>query len=392
MSDSFFLSVGEASGDILAAELVQELQLAAPNLSGFGIAGPKLRELDFEELAGIEQLSVMGFTEVIKHLSFLKRLEEFLLLEIHKRKPKFAILVDYPGFNMRMAEFLQAQGITVIQYVAPQLWAWGANRTKRLKDVANLVLGIMPFEEQFFLDRGVSYKYVGTPQVDRALNAKNDPHSFLIEEKPVIGFFCGSRSNEVRKILPIVKQVRDIIRLEHPNLFDFAISIAPNRSTSEFKEVMSRDYGELEVGCTVRDKDTLFVKGRSLDLMSSVSSALVTSGTATLECAMVKTPLCVVYKMSSLSFAIAKRLVKLPHVSLVNLVAQQELIREFVQDFEMKELAEELVALATPSSRHSDVTNKLKTLETKLQGNLAKRASHEILQFIQYTPLAGDKI
>ncbi|SMF76412.1 lipid-A-disaccharide synthase [Pseudobacteriovorax antillogorgiicola] len=383
---SFFLSVGEPSGDVLGAELVAALNDIMPHAHGFGIAGPKLRNLEYEEIAGIEELSVMGFVEVIKHITYLKRLEDRLLMEIDRRQPDFAVLVDYPGFNMRFAEFLKVRKIPVIQFVAPQLWAWKEGRTKKLRDVTDLVMGIMPFEETFFNDRDVNFKYVGTPQVDRAAAAKHRPADFKLS-KPTIGFFPGSRRSELSKMLPMALAIRDEVRSQWPDKFQFAISMAPSLDVSLFNQALSADessdlLSELSLGQSALLGDTSFVRGESLDLMASVNSALVTSGTATLECALTNCPLCVVYRMSPLSYQLAKRLVKLPHISLVNLVAGREIIREFVQEFTYEEVAQELAALASDGDRRETVLGDLTHLHTLVQGDLSRCAALAVQSFM----------
>ncbi|RZA14035.1 MAG: lipid-A-disaccharide synthase, partial [Proteobacteria bacterium] len=155
MGVKVFVSAGEPSGDLLAGELLEQLRKEMPDAEFFGICGPRMRQAGCEELFGIEELSVMGFVEVLKHLSYIKRLEFSLLEEIERRKPDFAILVDYPGFHLRLGDALKLREIFVFQYVAPQLWAWGEKRTKTLKASTDEVLGIMPFEADFFRQRDV---------------------------------------------------------------------------------------------------------------------------------------------------------------------------------------------------------------------------------------------
>ena len=383
---SFFVSVGEPSGDLLGAELVSALKNHMPDFGGFGIAGPRLRSENYHEIAGIEELSVMGFVEVIKHITYLKKLEDRLILEIDRRKPEFAILVDYPGFNMRLAEFLKVRDIPVIQYVAPQLWAWGEGRTSKLKAVTDLVLGIMPFEKDFFIDRGVTYQYVGTPQVDRASGAIKDHQAFKLDpQTPSVGFFPGSRNGEVSKMVPMAREIRECIRNSKKEI-QFAVSIAPSVSYDAFLQLVSESQKDrligLKEGESVRIEDTTYVKGRSLDLMASVSSALVTSGTATLECALVKTPLSVTYRMNKLSFALAKRLVKLDHVSLVNLVAGKAAIKEFIQEFTFEEVGEHLISLASAGETRNQAVAELNSLDRLVVGDLANGAARAIKKFL----------
>ncbi len=369
-----FISAGEPSGDLLAGELLVALKKILPDLEAFGICGPRMRAAGAEELFGIEKLSVMGFVEVLKHLPYIKRLEFSLLTEIERRQPAIAILVDYPGFHLRLAESLKMRGIYVFQYVAPQLWAWGEKRTEKLKACTDEVLGIMPFEEEFFRTRAVNFRYVGTPQVDRAKGAVRDRRRFALGDAAVIGFFPGSRPGEVSRLLPRMLAIRSALRRLDPTL-RFAISAAPHLPLALFERLLDTPIEALE-GQTVHILgDTVLVQGQSIDLMKSCEAALVTSGTATLECALVKTPMAVIYVMQNLSYQLAKRFVKLPYISLVNLVAGKGLVREFIQDFAAEEAATELLQLARPGNHREAQSDGLTALDARLQGDLAEHAA-----------------
>jgi lipid-A-disaccharide synthase len=374
-----FISAGEPSGDLLAGELLDALGKVMPGLEAFGICGPRMREAGAEALFGIEELAVMGFVEVLKHLPYLKRLEFSLLEAIDRRRPDVAVLVDYPGFHLRLADALRLRGIFVIQYVAPQLWAWGEKRTETLKTVTDEVLGIMPFEAEFFRQRGVVYRYVGTPQVDRAAQAVRDRARFSLSEATTIGFFPGSRYGEISRLLPRMLAIREELRRLDPTL-RFAISAAPHLDLAFFARMLGQSPWpkptKVAEGLQVFDLgDTQVVAGQSIHLMKSCDAALVTSGTATLECALVQTPMAVVYVMQPLSYQLAKRFVKLSHISLVNLVAGQGLIKEFIQNFAAREAADELLQLARPGAYRTLQSEALRALGQRLQGNLAEHAA-----------------
>lgn len=377
-----FVSAGEPSGDLLAGELLEQLKILLPHAHFFGICGERMRAAGCEELFSIEELSVMGFVEVLKHLSYIKRLEFSLLEEIELRKPDFAILVDYPGFHLRLGDELKLRGTYVFQYVAPQLWAWGEKRTKRLKAVTDEVLGIMPFETEFFRQRGVNFTYVGTPQVDRALKASGDRTRFgLSKGDMVVGFFPGSRKSEIQRLLPRMLEARDELRRRDPQL-KFVVSAAPNLPLTLFASLLNATLTDPVIstdGLKVFELgDTTLVQGQSIHLMKCADAAVVTSGTATLECALVNTPMAVAYVMQNLSYKIAKRFVKLPYISLVNLVADRELVKEFVQNFRAEDLASELLKLTRDAEYRAGKISELKALDVKLKGNLAQKAAETI--------------
>lgn len=382
-----FIAAGEPSGDVLAAELITEIKRTRPSADVFGVVGPKMLAAGARELAHIDQLSVMGFVEVLKQLSYLKRLESILVEDIRRAQPDVVILVDYPGFHLRLAESLRTLPVPIVQYVAPQMWAWGEKRTRRLKAVTDLVLGIMPFEADFFAERAVNYHYVGTPQVDRVLALRAQKQAPLPSltlpsqpgAKPIIGLFPGSRWGEVTRLLPTLIELNQQLLASYPEL-TIAISLAPNLPIEVFTPLLGDDLAaakeSIEQDSEWRKGSLWLVRSHSLDLMQRVDAALVTSGTATLECALAGTPMAVAYRMNQLSYRLAKHLVRLPHISLVNLVANDEVIKEFVQEFTANDLKRELEALLFEQGYRQQVLSRLQSLWQTVHGQLAEHAWH----------------
>tara|TARA_B100001094_G_scaffold232455_1_gene227309 strand:- start:754 stop:1968 length:1215 start_codon:yes stop_codon:yes gene_type:complete len=381
----YFVSAGEPSGDLLAADLVEAIGEAYPELIPVGIVGPRMREIGVTELARIEDLTVMGFVEVIKHLVPIQQLEDQVIAQLFRleQPPLFAVLTDYPGFHMHLAERLKLEGIPVVQYVAPQLWAWGANRTKRLKKVTDLVLGIMPFEVEFFQNRGVDCRYIGTPQVDRVKKVAGNPLCFADGATGVfIGLFPGSRPGELRRILPHMLAVAQHI-IEADQSRSIAVSIAPS-IRREWLDHLLKELGyEIDISSSCQEaivaEGIRLVFGNSMNLMERVDAALVTSGTATLECGLTLTPMAVMYVASPITYFIAKRLVKLDRISLVNLVAGKTIINEYVQEFDVEEIAQHLIELSRHSDRRASVLTELDKLGSVLKGSPGKNAAQSIL-------------
>ncbi len=386
---TYFISGCEPSGDLLAADLVQAL--AARGIQGAtGIAGPAMRSAGVAPMAAMEDFAVMGFVEVLKHLPRLKLLEMELLEKIRRVKPRFAVLVDYPGFHLRLAEELRRMGIPVIQYVAPQLWAWGEHRTERLRRVTDLVLGIMPFEEEFFQGRGVNFQYVGTPQVDRAQRAIGDAKHFgFTGSGGKVGFFPGSRVSEVSRILPKVQEIRASLLKDHPEA-EVAVSVAPSLPFTPFRVLFSDDTAfdkaekDLAAHGVASDPvhKTVFARGNSLGLMKTVDAALVTSGTATLECALALTPMAVIYVTSPMTYRMARRVVKLPYISLVNLVAGRSLVQEYIQHFDPADAAKSLWRLATDQESRGALRREFESLFARVRGEPGKHAAQTIQVFM----------
>jgi lipid-A-disaccharide synthase len=343
----YFISAGEVSGDLIAADLIVAMRSIQPKLRAFGVTGETMKRAGAYEVASIEALSVMGITDVLKAVPDLVMLESNLLAVIDRMKPKFAVLVDYPGFHLRLADQLKLRGIPVFQYVAPKLWAWGEGRAKALRDLFHGVLGILPFEEEFFKSRGINYHFVGCPIKDRTDKVIVDKQKFgFSSDDIVIACLPGSRPSEIRLNLPTIRLVTEELKRRIPAA-QFLVPVADG---------LPWDLIQSVTGLPARDKSergsdwqTLghltFVRRMSLEVMALADAAIVASGTATLECALVKTPMVVVYTMSDLSYQIAKRAVKLPYVSLVNLVAGSYLVKEYIQEFSILDVANEVYDL-----------------------------------------------
>lgn len=395
--NSYFISSGEPSGDLLGGPLVNSLKSKLPGFTPYGVVGEKMKQEGVIPLQFIENLSVMGFAEVISHIPVIKEIESILLEQIDRIQPKFAILIDYPGLHLRLAEQLKARKIPVFQYVAPQLWAWGKNRTKKIKRVTDQVLGIMPFEENFFRERGVNYRYVGTPQKDRTKKISSfnftDFPNLNLSDLPLYGFFPGSRQSELQKILPRISNIIQYIK-KKSDLNWFAISLAPSipleKAYSLFKEhILNLDLDTFKTTLKNKssylvdtDRKLIIVRGNSLELMKRVKVALVTSGTATLECALLNTPMAVIYITSPLTYAIGKRIVKLENISLVNLVAERKIVKEFIQEFSTESISEHLIELSEEETIRNNLKEELKNLSSKLKGNLAENASDSIIAYL----------
>ncbi len=410
----YFISVGEQSGDLLAAELVSNLQKIAPQYKPYGVTGESMRHVGVASISDCKVLSVMGFVEVLKRLPELMRFETRILREIDLIKPAFAVLVDAPGFHFRLGKKLHEKGIKVIQYVAPQLWAWHESRVEKLKSDFDLVLGIMPFEEKFFKERGVNYVYIGTPHVERAKKAVSIRSEIeqRVEEKkakigltrsgsysqrPLLGFFPGSRIGEFSRIVPAMlkaaaiidqKMVVNIVISKAPSLEDnlpfvFLKKLIDKKTSLSLKKTEFEDADFFPEETCVKLKNgsfLFFASDQSLRLMKSVDTALVTSGTATLECALCQTPLAVIYKTSLINYFIAKKLVKVPSISLVNLCAKKALVKEFVQAISFEELADEIIDLTTNGERRSGMKRDLSEMYESLSPFKPEMAAEAVLK------------
>ena len=329
-----FVSAGEPSGDAHAAALVSALQRAEPGLGVEGVGGPKLAATGAQLLARIENLTVIGFTEVIAkvpaHWHLLRAIER----RLRQGDVKLVILTDYPGFHLRVAAAAHRLGVPVMYYIAPQLWAWHESRVKAMaRNVAHLAV-ILPFEERFFNERGVKTTFVGHPLLDRpAVGAREEVKARLglDPKRPVLGLFPGSRVQEAARLWPVF---RDAARRVRKHRADVQCLVAA-AGGAEYPEA-----GDVHI-----------VRDRPAECFAAADAALSKSGTTTLEAALAGTPQVVAYRMNALSYWLARRLVRVPFIGMVNLVAERLVAPELVQgDATPERLAQAVLPLLDGNS------------------------------------------
>jgi lipid-A-disaccharide synthase len=331
-----FLAAGEPSGDLHGAALARALKVRLPGVRLLGLGGERMEAEGVRLLARLEDLAVMGLAEVVVHLPFFLRLRRRVFEALVSESVDLVVPIDYPGFNLRLARRARSLGIPVLYYIAPQVWAWHASRAADLASDADEVAVILPFEEEFLRRAGASATFVGHPLLDAPAPA-TPREAWLREagldpERPVLALFPGSRAQEVKRHLAVFSgAAREVVR-RVPGTQP-AIGVAPHLDPAVF----DRAGWPL-----VRD---------SRALLHHATAALVKSGTTTLEAALAGTPCVVAYRMNPLSYAAARRLVKVPHVALANLVAGRRLAPELLQDAATPEaLAAELVPLLDEAS------------------------------------------
>jgi len=337
-----FVSAGEASGEAYGALLIEELRSRLPDVKFFGLGGARMQALGFEPVVRSEDVAVMGITEVIRHMPRIYG--EYLRLKrsIQARQPNLAILIDFPDVNLRLAEELKRLGIPVIFFVSPQLWAWKKGRIKRVQKFVDRMLVIFPFEEPFYRERGVSATYVGHPLADlpqpSVTREQFAAENGLIASKTWIALLPGSRAKEIRLNLPEMLAAAAELTAIYPDL-QFVLPLAPTLTDQQVEQVQ-RLLGEVAPGSgvvTVRDARAALSHSRA---------SVVASGTATIEAALVGNPFLVVYRVSPITYWIAKRVVTVPHVAMVNLVAGERLVPELIQDdFTKDKIVQELKPL-----------------------------------------------
>lgn len=348
---------GEPSGDAHAAALVCALQKRSSQTEFFGATGPLMRAAGVETVVNSDELAIMGILEVAQVLPKFIAAFRALKAGAIQRSPDAVILVDWPEFNLRLAAPLRRRGLKVIYYISPQLWAWRPRRINRIKRDVDLLLSILPFEAEWYKARGVDHvEFVGHPLADEVkprIGRKEfcSQHN-LDPNKPIIAFLPGSRRKELERILPPMAAAIRKLKETRPEIQPVVV-VAPSRTIAETREVLSS-----------LNSITL-VHGQTREALAASDAAAIASGTATLEGALVQTPMVVVYKESAVNWHTLGRLITVPHYGLVNLVAGSEIARELMQtELTGDKLAHELIQLLDPR------TNKTAREELRRVGNL----------------------
>ncbi len=310
-----FVSAGEPSGDAHAAALVSALKARVPDITVEGFGGPRMAAAGAQLMARMEDFTVLGFVEVVRkipaHLKLLRRIER----RLESGDVKLVILVDYPGFHLRLAPLARRLGVPVMYYIAPQLWAWHESRVRIMAANVTHLAAILPFEEQFFRDRGVPTTFVGHPLIDRGF-PPGDRRSHklalgLDPERPVLGLFPGSRGQETRRLWPVFRDAAREVRRQRPDVQ----CIVAGASGSAYEGA----------------QDVRIVMDQAPLCFAAADAALCKSGTTTLEAALAGTPQVVAYKLNALTYFMARRLVTVPYVGLANLVAGRQFAPELIQ-------------------------------------------------------------
>lgn len=363
-----YIIAGEASGDLHGSNLIKSLQQKDPSLAYRFWGGDKMEaQTQLKAVKHIRDLAFMGFAEVVMNLRTILGNISFCKEDILKFKPDAIVMIDYPGFNLRIAEWAKTQGIKVIYYVSPQIWAWKQNRVHKIKKVVDKMFVILPFETEFYQRFDYDVEYVGHPLLDAIQQYKANNHpAFENEDKEIIALLPGSRKQEISRKLPVMlKAIK--------NFSDYRVVIAGAPSLDEeFYTSFPLPIG------------TEIVFGKTYDVLNVATAALVTSGTATLETALFKVPQVVCYKASPISYHIAKKLVKIKYISLVNLILDKLSVVELIQgECNPKHIASELKAVLPGGEKRNDVLKDYQKLADVLGGGGASdRIAEGILKEI----------
>jgi len=376
LNRSILIIAGEASGDNVGGLLCEELKRLRPDLRLFGLGGDRMQQSGVKLLYHINRLAFLGFWEIVKHIPFMRSVENDLLREAEVNKPALAILIDYPGFNLRIARKLKARGIQIVYYVSPQVWAWGRKRIPKIKELVDKMIVVFEFEKELYSGEGMEVEWYGHPLLD-IVSPRLDKEGFfkktgMDENRSYIGIFPGSRLQEVRRILPVMRDA--VTRLRTSGKDPAAIVGAVDGvNESVYRSIIGEDFKIL--------------RNSTYDIMANAELNLVASGTATLECAILQKPLFVLYKTSALTYLIAKNLVKIPDIGLVNVVAGGRIAPEFVQsDCNPDKIAAEISKYFSDRAYRDKMVEDLKSVRAKLgETGASRKAAESILKALSNT-------
>ena len=371
---NIMIIAGEVSGDLHGASLVDELKKIDKDLIIYGIGGDRMQQSGVKLIYHINKMAFLGFAEVIRHLPFIRRVQNDLINIIKEKQIKNVILIDYPGFNLNFAKKIKPLKINILYYISPQIWAWGAGRVKRIKNLVKKMFVVFPFEEKIYKDEGIPVEFVGHPLLERInrYNYLSEEEFYkkleLNKEKEILLIMPGSRKHEIEKIFPECIKAADRISKE----FDMQIVIA--RASS----IPGDSYEKL-----TPLRNFTVIEGYTYDLMRHSKLGIIKSGTSTLEAALFALPMVIVYKTSLLTFLIGKNLINVKNIGMANIISEEKVVQEFIQnDVKAEKIFNECKQMLSEQHLYDTIKAKLNTVKDKLGSIGASRRAAESIYAI----------
>jgi lipid-A-disaccharide synthase len=374
-NSELLIITGEVSGDLIGADLLKKMRKLNGSLKTVGIGGNKMKAEGLKVIYHIDQMAFLGFIEVLRHLPFIKKVQRNLLELVEKRNIKYAVLIDYPGFNLSIAKKLRAYGVKIIYYVSPQIWAWGKNRIKKMKTLVDKMLVVFPFEEELYEKNGIDVKFTGHPIVERInqynfLTKEELYNRFNIEKnKELLLIMPGSRNQEIRKMFK--ESIKAANRLADKFNMQIVVACSENMDENIFKSLISTGNFKL-------------IKGFTYDLMKHAKFGIIKSGTSTLEAGYFSLPMIILYRTSFLSYFIGRQLITLDRIGMVNILLDEKVVPELIQsDVNKKTIFFEAEKILSDKKNYHLIKSKLENIKSKL-GNVdaSENAAKTIFEII----------
>ncbi len=359
MTYKIMISAGEASGDMHAAAFVKELQSSSKVYEFYGLGGPQLEALGMELLVDCRDIAVVGIVEVLIRYRYLLSKLKILRQQLHSNPPDLLVLVDYPDFNLKLAETAKELGIKVLFYISPQVWAWRPKRITRIGQLVDMMAVLFPFEEVFYKRENIPVRFVGHPLVDEAKPTMSRDQARQLcginNKHPSIGLLPGSRTGEISRVLPIMIKTAELLQQTSPEI-NYVLPLAGTLDERLLNSYLHTSNLKINI-----------VKDHPYDAMNACDALLCASGTATLEAAIIGTPFAITYRVHPLSYFIFKRLITVPDIGLVNVVASKRIVQEFVQDkAHPPTIAKELNRLLWDQTYREQMLTELETVKQKM--------------------------
>ncbi|OGV09817.1 MAG: lipid-A-disaccharide synthase [Ignavibacteria bacterium RIFOXYB2_FULL_36_7] len=366
---------GEVSGDILGGELSEELIRIDSEIKLCGIGGDKMKQAGVEIVCHINRLAFLGFAEVIRHIPFVKKVQNDLVEVIKEKNIKHIIMIDYPGFNLNFAKKIKPLGVKILYYVSPQVWAWGKGRIKKIKRLVRKMFVVFSFEEKIYSDEGIDVEFVGHPLLDRInkydyLTKEKFIESYNLDPaKDILLVLPGSRKFEIEKIFPAC--VKAALRLKKE--FNLQIVVA---GASNIEEKLFAGISPLS--------EYKIIKNRNYELMKYSKVGIIKSGTSTLESGLFGLPMVIVYKTSRLTYFISKSLVNLKNIGMANIISGENVVPELIQhDVNPESIYREVKKILSDGDLFDSIKRKLLTIKSKLGSEgAAKRTARSIYSLL----------
>jgi lipid-A-disaccharide synthase len=363
---------GEASGDLHGSNLVKEALRKNPGLSFFGMGGPKMREAGVSTLADSSEMAVVGLIEVISHFPVIYRAFSALKRIIRTDPPDLLILIDYPDFNLHLAKVAKKAGVRVLYYISPQIWAWRVGRVKKIARLVDRMAVVFPFEVPFYEKEGVPVAFVGHPLVDivhpTMTRAEAQSCFGLDPTRKTVGLFPGSRKGEIRNLFATIIEAAGLLSKHYPDL-QFILPLASSLTTEDIAPLLKSSSLDIRV-----------IEEKVYDVMQVCDAIITVSGTVTLEAALMGVPMVIIYRVSPLTYVVGKRLIKVDHIGICNIVAGERIVRELIQDdAEPAWIVAEIARILTDNDYAQEMRAKLAGIRAKLGSSGASERVAELV-------------
>ena len=383
MNHELLIITGEDSGDLYGGNLAREIKKLSPDINISGVGGKQMRSAGVDIFCDVSEISVVGFWEVIEKLGLIRRLYKQIIEKFDSGNVKGVVLIDYPGFNLKIAKAAKERGIPVFYYISPQVWAWRKSRVKTIKKYVDKMMVILPFEKEFYQREGVDVEFVGHPLLEviasnsEAISSSNKKEICqdlgVDDKKLIIGILPGSRKKEIAYMLPEILKASSLIKGKYPSV-QFLLPLSQSIEEDYLKNFITSDYSYIKI-----------VKGKNYDVMK-VSDLLITkSGTSTLEAAIIGTPMIIVYKTSITSYYLAKALVNVTYAGLPNLLAGKEAAPELLQHkMNAKNIAEKTIYFLEKKDGLEQMREEFKNIKYSLgEQGASKRTASIIINHLK---------